>query len=127
MTYLDGEEVLVLHARMIELIGGSHGVRDAELLKSILEAPKQRFGGKALHATVWEKAAVYLERFAQFHVFVDGNKRTAIIATARFLYLNGYTYHATNTETERFVLRVTTEKLDMKEIAAWLKNHSKKQ
>jgi death-on-curing protein len=127
MIYLDGEEVLILHARMIEQTGGVHGVRDAGLLRSVLEAPKQRFGGKALFPAIWQKAAVYLERFARFHVFVDGNKRTAVVAMARFLYVNGYAYEGTNKETELFVLRVAQEKLEVPQIAAWLKAHTKKQ
>lgn len=124
MVYLDGEEVLRLHKVVIDFAGGSHGVRDAELLLSILISPKQSFGGKSVYPDVWHKAAAYLEKFAKFHVFVDGNKRTALAAAARFLDLNGFRLTATNTATEKFVVDIIVRKLDVPTIAAWLIKHS---
>lgn len=126
VRYLSGEDILVIHSRIVEQIGGSHGVRDTGLLASIVDAPTQQAFGKELYADIFAKAAVYLERTANYHVFVDGNKRTSIAAAARFLYLNGYTLRATNDEVEFFVLRVVVEKLPLEEIAGWLKKHSRK-
>ena len=40
--------------------------------------------------TVEELAAAYLFGIAKNHAFVDGNKRTAIVAAGAFLILNGY-------------------------------------
>jgi death-on-curing protein len=126
MRYLDGEEVLVIHAFLIERTGGLHGVRDVGLLKSILEAPRQTFGGRALYPDLWTKAAVYLERFAKYHVFVDGNKRTAIAVAARFLRVNRYEFRADNAAVVHFMVHVIVKRLDVSVIAAWLKRHSKK-
>lgn len=126
MIYLDGEEVLRLHKIVIDYASGSHGVRDANLLSSILESPKQSFGGHALYPDVWRKAAVYLEKFAKFHVFVDGNKRTALATTARFLWLNGYAMNATNQQVEIFIIDVVVKKMDVPSIADWLQKHSQK-
>jgi death-on-curing protein len=61
-----------------------------------------------------------------YHVFIDGNKRTGITACARFLYQNGHNLSATNKEVERFVLSVAAEKIEMPIIVAWLKKHTKK-
>lgn len=124
MVYLDGEEVLRLHKVVIDFAGGSHGVRDAELLLSILISPKQSFGGQPVYPDVWHKAAVYLEKFAKFHVFVDGNKRTALAATARFLSLNGFRLMVTNKPAENFIIDIIVKKLDVPTIAIWLKKHS---
>ena len=127
MKYLVPQDILVLHARIIDKIGGRHGIRDMHLFESLIERPKTSLGGKEVFPTVFDKAAVYLESLAKYHVFVDGNKRTAFTSSARFLFLNGYTLTATNKEAEKFVLRVATEKLEIKEIAAWFKSHSEKQ
>jgi len=126
MRYLDGEELLVIHARIIEMTGGIHGVQDVHLLASILKTPRQTLHGKPLYSTAWQKATVYLERLAKFHVFVDGNKRTAMAAAARFLFLNGYSFVATNAAVESFVLGIVTKKLDVTTITAWLKRHTRK-
>ncbi|MBI3305432.1 type II toxin-antitoxin system death-on-curing family toxin [Candidatus Parcubacteria bacterium] len=80
MNYLTGEEILAIHSEIIDQTGGLHGVRDAGLLASILERPKTAFGGKEMHRGLFKKAAVYMEGLARYHVFTDGNKRTAIAA-----------------------------------------------
>lgn len=85
-----------------------------------------RFGGRELYRGVFQKAAVYVQSLAQYHVFVDGNKRTAVAASARFLYLNGYEMTATNIEVEQFVLRVVTKKLALESISEWLRIHSRR-
>lgn len=126
MIYLDGEDLLRLHKIVIDYAGGSHGVRDPHLLASIFEAPKQAFGGKEFYPDLWHKAAVTMEKFARFHVFADGNKRTALASAARFLHLNGYALKVANREAESFTLNIVTKKLDVPTIAAWLKEHSKK-
>ncbi len=124
MKYLAGEEILVIHARIIDETGGLHGVRDTGLFLSILEKPRMKFGGKDLYQGVFAKAAVYFEAFASYHVFVDGNKRTAFAAAARFLFLNGYEVVVSNKDVEQFVLRSVVQKLDINVIASWLKKHS---
>jgi death-on-curing protein len=55
------------------------------------------------------------------HPFLDGNKRAGISTAAMFLEMNGYRLTATNEELEAFVLRVTTAKPDIKEIAEWFR------
>lgn len=126
MKYLSAETILVLHSDVIDASGGSHGVRDPHLLASIAEKPRAAFGGKDLYTGVFTKAAVYFEAIVNYHVFIDGNKRTGITTCGRFLYLNGYDLAATNRAVELFTLRVAKEKPSIGEIAQWLKKHSKK-
>lgn len=126
MKYLTAEEVLVIHSEIIDETGGAHGVRDTGLLMSVIEKPKAGFGGQELYAGVFKKASVYLESIIQYHVFIDGNKRTGAVAVARFLYTNEYELTASNKELENFILKVAVEKLDLESISAWLKKYSKK-
>lgn len=126
MKYLTAEEILIIHAEIIEATGGLHGVRDTGLLLSTAERPRMMFGGKELYRGVYRKAAVYVDSLAKHHMFVDGNKRTAIAAAARFLFVNGVEFQAVNREVEKFVLRVVTEKREVAGIADWLKSHSRK-
>ncbi len=124
MKYLRGEEVLVIHSEIIEKTGGLHGLRDTGLFLSILEKSRMTFDGKELYKGVFEKAAAYFESFAKYHVFVDGNKRTAVAVSARFLFLNSLELTATNKEVEKFTLKIVTKKLDVKAITGWLEKHS---
>ena len=126
MHYFTTEEILVVHARIIDKTGGMHGVRDVNLLGSLAERPKMQFGVKELYQTVFDKAAAYFESCAYHHVFTDGNKRTAIAIAARFLFLNGWELSASNTAAEKFVLAAVGKKYPLKKIAEWLRTHSKK-
>ena len=124
--YLSAEAILVLHSEVVDAIGGSHGVRDVGLLATIVDKPKATFGGNDLYQSVFIKAAVYLESIVNYHVFIDGNKRTGFTACARFLYQNGYNLSVTNKEIEEFVLSVAAEKIEIQVIVAWLKKHTRK-
>ena len=126
VQYLSHEEMLIIHARIIDATGGSHGVGDIHLLGLLAERPKMQFGGKELYPTIFDKAAAYFESCAWHHPFVDGNKRTAIALAARFLSLNGYSLKTTNRALEIFVFNAVIKKYDLATLAAWLRKHSKK-
>jgi death-on-curing protein len=126
MRYLSPQDILVLHSRVLDETGGPHGIRDLGLLISAMERPKASFGRKEAYKTIFEKAAVYLESLASYHVFIDGNKRTAIVASARFLFLNGYEVTASSKEVETFVLKVVLKKPGIPEIAEWFRENTQK-
>lgn len=124
MNYLSGEDILVIHSEIIDRTGGAHGLRDVNLFLSVVDKPKVSFGGQEIYGDVFAKAAAYLEALAKYHVFMDGNKRTALAAAARFLFVNGYELIITNKEAENFMLRVVAENLNQAEIALWLRRNS---
>lgn len=125
MRYLTAVEILAIHDRVVEETGGSLGVREEHLLLSLAERPKSSFAGVEKFQTIFTKAASYLEAIAMYHVFVDGNKRTAITVAGVFLRANRYQASLPIDESEQFILRVVTEKLSIEEIAAWLEKNSK--
>ena len=54
-------------------------------------------------------------------VFVDGNKRTAMLTAMTYLELNGYQFVTRSGEIEDFAVRVATDHLEIDDIATWLK------
>ena len=72
MQCLTAEEILILHALVIDETGGSHGVRDAGLLQSIAERPKTAFGGKEMYRGVFNKTAVLLESIIRYTFSLTG-------------------------------------------------------
>lgn len=124
MTYFTVEQVLFLHARLIEETGGSHGVRDVALLESAVARPRATFDTEDFYPDLLYKAVALLESLVGNHPFVDGNKRTGIAAAALFLALNGRRLTATNQELETFTLHVATSRPTIAEVAAWLAAHS---
>lgn len=75
MKTLSKEQVLMLHARLIEATGGSNGIRDEGMLDSYLANPFQSFGGEELYPSVQAKAAQLCFGLVKNHAMIDGNKR----------------------------------------------------
>ncbi|MFF7402874.1 type II toxin-antitoxin system death-on-curing family toxin [Streptomyces murinus] len=63
--------------------------REPGLLASAVHRPRARMFGTAAYDDLYEQAAALLHALAANHPLVDGNKRTAWLATATFLALNG--------------------------------------
>jgi len=120
------EEVVAIHDRAIEVGGGRAGIRDFFLLHSAVERPKASFAGRSLYPTIYLKVAALLHSLIRNHPFEDGNKRTALFSAMRFLAKNGYQLSAPEKELVEFTLKVDTQKLDVEQIADWLKKHSKR-
>ncbi|MSR71284.1 MAG: type II toxin-antitoxin system death-on-curing family toxin [Candidatus Taylorbacteria bacterium] len=126
MKYLSETDVMVIHARIIDGTGGRHGVRELELLRSIIHKPQTQLSGKDMYPDIFLKAAVYLESVASSHVFIDGNKRTSIAVAVRFLAINNYLSTCPVGEVGPFVIKAVVEKLSIIKIAHWFKHNSQK-
>ena len=120
MNYLGPEQVLFLHARLIEETGGGHGLRDLALLESAVSRPRATFSGRDLYPDLFAKAAALMDSLIRNPPFVDGNKRTGIAAAALCLAQNGRRLAATNAEVEALVLRAVETGPDVAKIAGWL-------
>jgi death-on-curing protein len=124
MRYLTVEQVLFLHARLVEETGGSHGVRDVGLLESAVARPQATYGAEDLYPDVFSKAAALMHSLVSNHPFIDGNKRTGIAAAALFLRVNGFLLAVSNRELELFAFEVARGELDMPEVVRWLRKHA---
>ena len=126
MDYLSKEDILQIHSIAIDETGGLHGVRDHAAILSLENAPKQKVFGKELYPTIFLKAAIYARDIIMNHPFLDGNKRTGMVAASVFLENNGYEVAAKEGEIEKFALKIIADKLSVGAIAAWFKKHSKR-
>ncbi|MGW1910602.1 type II toxin-antitoxin system death-on-curing family toxin [Streptomyces sp. NPDC002076] len=63
--------------------------REPGLLDSAVHRPRARMFDTAAYEDLYEQAAALLHALAANHPLVDGNKRTAWLATATFLAVNG--------------------------------------
>jgi len=124
--YLTLDDIIAIHESMIEEYGGSHGIRDIGLLQSANARSQASFGGEDLYHSIFDKATALFHSLLFNHVFVDGNKRTCITATARFLFINGYELITTDKELVSFPLKVENEHWDLEKIKKWLNTHTKK-
>jgi death on curing protein len=118
------EKLLLLHKLSIQDYGGSHGVRDFEMLDSASQRPFQTFDNKDLYPNAISKAAAIGESIIINHPFVDGNKRTGMLAIFEMLVLDNLTIQATEDQLYQFVIDISTGTIRFDEIVAWLKEHT---
>lgn len=86
------QQVAFIHEAVIEIGGGSHGLRDAALLESALARPQNQYAYGEMDR--FQLAASYAEAISRNHAFVDGNKRTAFYVAVDFLEQNGFRLQA---------------------------------
>ena len=111
-VHLGIDTVREIHAEAIKQFGGLNGVRDENLLPSAVLTPQSSFGGKSPYADIVEVAAAYLFYICNNHPFLDGNKRTAMMAAIVFLRLNGIKPLPDSRKWEKLMLDVAANKLD---------------
>lgn len=63
---------------------------------------------------------------AENHPFLDGNERTAFLATAVFLQRNGLLFRATPGHAAAFMIGVADGTLTEEEFAAWLRDSTQR-
>ena len=121
--FLDIEDVLEIHTVQLTRFGGSAGMRDQGLLESALAQPMAAFGDKYLHSDLSEMAAAYLFHIVSNHPFVDGNKRTGLIAALTFLDINDIAIEAEEPEFEKLTMAVARGESDKDAIAEFFRQH----
>lgn len=121
-VWLDREDCLAMHEKLIERFGGLQGIRDEGLLDSALNKPLHVFNyGKP---TIFELAASYALGIVKNHPFLDGNKRTGFVAAALFIEANGFSFQATEEEAVLETLALAAGERAEADYAGWLARNS---
>lgn len=123
MQFLELEQLLSLHAKVIARSGGSDGVRDMGAVESALAQPQMAFGDTELYPTLAEKAAALGYSLIKNHAFVDGNKRIGHAAMETFLLLNGFEVNASTDEQERIILSLAASEMGRDQFSDWVVAH----
>ena len=89
MIYLNQNQVLKLHDKIINKFGGIHGIRNEALLQSALANPLQTFAGLDLYPSVFDKAVQLCFGIIKNHPFLDGNKRLGLHLMLILVHING--------------------------------------
>lgn len=130
MHYLNKLTLIAINKQVINRANKNNaGVQYPQGLDIVVEQPKQILFGHELYPTIWLKAAFILQKITKKHIFIDGNKRTALVSATYFLRKNNYDLNFTKDEGLKFILYVTNQadtEETMKFAADWLKVHSRK-
>ena len=112
-----------MHLRQLSEHGGGQGIRDEGLLESALQRPLNKFAYESPDLS--ELAAAYAFGIARNHPFIDGNKRTALVASFTFLYLNGIKVASSQEENVRQFLALAAGDVAENELAEWFRKFTK--
>nr|WP_269815622.1 type II toxin-antitoxin system death-on-curing family toxin [Parvularcula mediterranea] len=116
------EVLSILHEEQLLEHGGGRGVRDAGMLESALARPRNSFAYG--ETDPFALSASYAFGIAKNHPFVDGNKRTAFIASVVFLELNGFVFEGSQLDVVETVLKLAAGELSQDQYAEWLRHNS---
>lgn len=125
MITLSKVQILKLHERLIEVTGGSTGIRDEGMLDSALSNPFQSFGEEELYPSIQAKAAQLCFGLVKNHAMVDGNKRLGTHVMLVFLALNGYELSYNQRELSDTILALATGNIVAEDILQWIIKHQK--
>jgi len=118
--------VLAIHDEQIAEHGGSDGVRDMSVIESAIARPRQLMNFGDPPPDMAALAASLGFGLTKNHGFVDGNKRTAAVATETFLLLNGLKLTASDEEIVQVWAAVSDGQMPEDKLAEWLRTHSLK-
>jgi len=122
-VFLTVEHLSAIHRRVIAEFGGSALLRDRGMLDAAVAMPQARMDRRYLHGTIAAMAAAYLFHLCRNHPFVDGNKRTALVAAEVFLMLNDRRLDADNDGLERLTLGVADGTVSKAETVRFFRRH----
>ncbi len=127
MFYLSKKVLISTNRRVTQLNGDPFGVQNESNLDHLIAAVEYKYDKKPLQEALILKAAFMLDFIAnKGHIFIEGNKRTAISSTLLFLALNEVVLEDLNEkELETFVLSVASGKQSLSSVASWLRQRIK--
>lgn len=115
--------VLAIHAAQLAEHGGLDGLRDRNGLESAIASPRNLFAYGSPTPDIAALAAQYAFAIACNQVFLDGNKRTALVVCRTFLLLNGHNLVASNDEKYHAIMKLAEGQLDVNQMADWIRTH----
>ena len=121
IVWLLEETLTAIHHRQIAEHGGSEGLRDEGLLLSALARPQNLLASGEPAPDLASLAAANAYGIAGNHPFVDGNKRTALVAARTFLILNGVDLEATQDDKVLTFLNLAEGTISEEELADWIR------
>lgn len=117
-VWLEEEDCLSFHEKLLARFGGAVGLRDRGLLLSALARPRSLLAYE--QPTIFDLAAAYAHGIIRNHPFVDGNKRSGLLAAALFLEANGFRLEATEESALLNTLQLAAGEITAADYAAWL-------
>jgi death-on-curing protein len=113
--------IVAIHDEQLAIHGGASGLRDEDMLESALDRPKNKWSYES--AGLAELAAAYAFAIARNHPFVDGNKRTSLLALYTFLGVNGVDFDVPEAEAAAMILSLAAGEVAEEGLIRWIRDN----
>jgi death-on-curing protein len=119
--WLTRQIIVAIHDEQLAIHGGASGLRDEGMLESALDRPRNKWAYE--NAGLAELAAAYAFAIARNHPFVDGNKRTSLLALYTFLGLNGLDFVVPEAEAATIILALAAGEVSEEGLTRWIRDN----
>ena len=119
--WLTRQIIVAIHNEQLKIQGGARGLRDECALGTALDDPKER--RSSVQADLPELAAAYAFGIARNHPFVDGNKRTSLLALYTFLGVNGIDFIVPEAEAAAIIVALAAGEVNEDGLTRWIRDN----
>jgi death-on-curing protein len=119
--WLTRQIIIAIHDEQLAIHGGASGLRDEGMLESALDRRKNKWSYE--NAELAELAAAYAFAIARNHPFVDGNKRTSLLALYTFLGVNGVEFDVPEAEAAAIILSLAAGEVNEEGLIRWIRDN----
>ena len=119
--WLTRQIIVAIHDEQLAIHGGASGLRDEGMLESALDRPKNKWSYE--NAGLAELAAAYAFAIARNHPFIDGNKRTSLLALYTFLGVNGIEFNVPEAEAATMILALAAGEVSEESLTRWIRDN----
>lgn len=119
--WLTRQMIVAIHDEQLAIHGGASGLRDEGMLESALDRPKNKWSYE--NADLAELAAAYAFGIARNHPFIDGNKRTSLLALYTFLGVNGIDFVVPEAEAAAMILALAAGEVSEPSLVRWIRDN----
>ena len=116
--WLTRQMIVAIHDEQLAIHGGASGLRDEGMLESALDRPRNRWAYEQA-----ELAAAHAFGIARNHPFVDGNKRTSLLALYTFLGVNGIDFIVPEAEAAAMILALAAGEVNEEGLTRWIRDN----
>ena len=119
--WLNRQIIIAIHDEQLAIHGGASGLRDEGLLESALDRPRNKWSYE--NAELPELAAAYAFAIARNHPFIDGNKRTSLLALYTFLGVNGIDFNVPEADAAAMILSLAAGEVSEESLTRWIRDN----
>ena len=113
--------IVAIHDEQLAIHGGAAGISDEALLESALGRPRNKWVYE--QSELPELPAAYGFGLAKNHPFVDGNKRTSLLAIYTFLGLNDIDFVVPEAEAAAMIFSLAPGEISEESLARWIRDN----